>query len=111
MPTGISQSVVNPASLVPRSAPETAQQDRRDPAAAQAVGAENARPAAAAGPSDQLLRAPEPRAETQDVENQMPASAGTAAAQGREPLAQSAEAQADGNAPSDGLGGILDVTA
>jgi hypothetical protein len=110
MPTGISQSVINPGSLAPRSGSESTQQARREPAAAAGAGAATAQSATAAGPGEQLVRAPEPEAGSQGVENQMPASAGAAAAQGREPLAQATEAQPGNAAASDGLGGILDVS-
>jgi hypothetical protein len=87
MRTGISNSVVNPAALAPRGAPESAQQARREAPVGSASGEENARSAASSDPGDQLIRAPEADAGSQGVENDLPATAGAAATQGREPLA------------------------
>ena len=111
MPTGISQSVISPAALVPRGTPESAQQVRREAPVGLAAGEENARSVGASNQGDQLVRAPEADAGGQGVENNVSASAGAAANQGREPLATTAGDQPENAAGDDGLGGILDVAA
>ena len=115
MPTGISQSVVNPAALTPRSDPEAIQSDRRQAGAASTAGSREARSVAAGDPAGQLVRAPEPEAGAQGVENQTPATAGATGAEGRELPGTPVQAQSndatDQTGTSDGLGGILDVTA
>ena len=90
------------------------QRDRRQAGAASTAGSQEAR-SAAGDPAGQLVRAPEPEAGAQGVENQMPATAGTASAEGHELLGTPAQAQSDDatdqTGTSDGLGGILDLTA
>lgn len=102
MPTGISQTSVNPAALSPRPAQPT-----REPAPAAAANTENAQAAlAASGP--EAVRAPEPAAGSQGAENDTNAETG-----------QSEQAASAGVQPNTGLeqevnrglGGNVDITA
>lgn len=102
MPTGISQTAVNPAALTPR--PATPVRESTPPSAA---STENAQAALATGGQD-VVRAPEPAAGSQGAENNTNANAG-----------QNEQAASAGNRPvrgleqevNRGLGGNVDITA
>jgi hypothetical protein len=102
MPTGISQTAVNPAALSPRPATPS-----REPASASAASTENAQ--ASLGPNgEQAVRAPEQSVGSQGAENNTNADAG-----------QSEQAASAGAQPPPGLeqevnrgvGGNVDITA
>lgn len=102
MPTGISQSPVNPAALTPRPATPA-----RESEPASAATTENAQ-AALASNGPEAVRAPEPAAGSQGAENNTDADAGqneqAAAAGGQSPRGLEQEVNR-------GLGGNVDITA
>ena len=102
MPTGISQTSVNPAALSPRPA-----QPAREPAPASAANTENAQAALAAG-GQEAVRAPEPAAGSQGAENDTNAGTGQSeqAASAGNQLARGLEQEVNR-----GLGGNVDITA
>jgi len=102
MPTGISQTAVNPAALTPRPAAPP-----RESTTPTAASTENAQAALATGGQD-VVRAPEPAAGSQGAENNTQANAG-----------QNEQAAFAGNQSvrgleqevNRGLGGNVDITA
>jgi hypothetical protein len=102
MPTGISQTSVNPAALTPRPAPPS-----RESATASPADTENAQAVLAAN-GQGAVRAPDPPAGTQGAENDTNAEAG------QSEQAASAGAQSPRGLEQEvnrGLGGNVDITA
>lgn len=101
MPTGISQSSVNPAALTPRPA-----QPARQSEPAAATDTTNAQAALATNSQD-VVRAPEPAAGSQGAENN------TTAGSGQNEQAGSAGAQPPRGLEQEvnrGVGGNVDIT-
>ncbi len=101
MPTGISQTAVNPAALTPRPATPP-----REPSTPTATSTENAQATLATG-GQNVVRAPEPAAGSQGAENNTNANAGQneqAASAGNQPVRLEQEVNR-------GLGGNVDITA
>ena len=97
MPTGISQTVINPATLTQRNTPESAQQQQRsrEPVAASTENPQTV----LASPGEELVRAPEPNTGAQAAQNQLPAaSSGAVGSGGSEPAGNPAVSQPTTNA-------------
>jgi hypothetical protein len=109
MPTGISQTVINPATLTQRSTPESGQQKSREPVAASTENLQSV----LATPGDELVRAPEPETGAQAAQNQLPAaSTGAVGSSGSEPAGNPAVSQppTDPRGLQDlGIGGNFDL--
>lgn len=96
MPSGISQSAVNPAALVPRPAvPERTGESTTAQSAQATLATEG----------DAVVRAPEPGADAQRADNE-PANAG----QSGQPVTAQPERQLEAEVQR-GLGGNVDITA
>jgi len=107
MPTGISQSVANPAAFTQRGTPSTAQRTQESSADTQ-----NSQSVLAAD-RDQAVRAPDPNAGSQNVENnrieeapEPPGRSGSG-----EEVTQATQAPAAEQSSNSNLGGNVDITA
>jgi len=111
MPTGISQTVINPAALTQRSTPESTQNQgrSREPVAATSKNPQTV----LATRGDELVRAPEPEPGVQAAQNQLPAaSTGAVGSGGSEPAGNPAVSQppTDARGLQDlGIGGNFDL--